>query len=85
MIFVYILRNSQQKKWVLMFVKHHLGWWSSPEGMLTVAKDIWNNLTDANAEKVLISVGPDAIKQKGKGMIDYTIKNRHMKNGKILY
>lgn len=76
MVFVYILRNSQQKKWVLMFVKHHLGWWNSPEGMLTVTKDcnhvtdIWNNLTDANAEKVLISVEPDAIKQKGKGSTD---------------
>jgi len=72
MIFFYILRNSQQKKWILMSVKYHLGWWSIPEGMLTVTKDsnyvtdIWNNLTDVNAEKKLISVESDAIKQKRK-------------------
>ena len=42
-----------------MSVKYHLGWWSIPEGMLTVTKDsnyvtdIWNNLTDVNAEKEL--------------------------------
>ena len=32
--------------------------------------DIWNNFTDVNAEKVLISVDSDAIKQKGKGCTD---------------
>lgn len=72
MIFFYILRNSQQKKWILMSVKYHIGWWSIPEGMLTVTKDsnyvtdIWNNLTDVNAKKELISVESDAIKQKRK-------------------
>lgn len=76
MIFFYILRNLQQKKWILMYVKYHLGWWSIPEGKLTVTKDsnyvtdVWNNLTDVNPEKVLISVESDAIKQKGKGSTD---------------
>ena len=32
--------------------------------------DIWSNLTDVNAEKVLISVDSDAIIQKGKGCTD---------------